>query len=298
MPPLDKKWFNEGGTLTPDLAKKLEIASLGNPVDHTLTELGWDGSTPVATIGLELSPDNKRILRAQFILRGNLGGDMITRPAGAIWGDAAKEVTLKIEVPAGGRFHFNNGTLASDPLACEEAKFYFMRGDNVVPPTDWSPFGISDFSLRCVCHLDRNSNKREGPLIKASIILIPLNIDELHQLEPGSNSGAWPGFKLCETTCRFFPSTDQSTWGEPICPLICRGSHYSDAPYLPPMEEVRFHIAAVMATATKAVPCKTASGWRRQLKIAEEDVTRLESEPLITWPPTARHTTPISQRLD
>ncbi len=163
MPVLDNKWFNPNGSLTPDLVKKLEIASLGHPVNHTLSELGWDGSSPVATIGLELSPDNKQVHRAQFILRGNLGSEPVSRAAGAIWGDKAKELTLKITIPEGGRFHFNNGTLSSDPLASEETKFYLTKGNNVVPPTEWPAYGVGDFSVRCVCHLDKNSNKRESP---------------------------------------------------------------------------------------------------------------------------------------
>ena len=279
MPVLDKKWFNPSGCITQQYATKLEIASLGNPVNHTLTGLGWDGTTPVATIGLELAPDNKSVRRAQFLLRGQLCSEPVSRSAAAIWGEGVKDLTLKADVPDGSRFHFNNGTLASDPLACEEMKFYFTKAGEVVPPTEWPALGIRDFSLRCVAHLDKNSNKRDGPQLKYTVILIPLSVDELHQLEPASDSSAWPGFRLCEGSCRFFPATDQSSWGEPICPLICRGSHVSDAPYLPTMEEIRFNIAAVMRTAKVAVPCKTANGWRKQQRKAEEDVTQLEKDP-------------------
>jgi len=295
MPVLDKKWFNPNGIISPNLATKLEIASLGNPVTHTLTELGWDGVTPVATIGLELSPDNKTIRRAQFLLRGRLTDEQISRSAATIWGEEVKDLTFKADIPDGGRFHFNNGTLASDMLACEEMKFYFTRGADVVPPTEWPALGIRDFSVRCIAHLDKNSNKREGPLLKYTVILIPLSVDELHQLEPASDSGAWPGFKLCEGSCRFFPSTDQSTWGDPICPLICRGSHVSDAPYLPAAGEIRYNIAAVMRTARVAVPCKTANGWKKQQQKAEDDISQLEKEPNITWPDTPRHQPPLGR---
>jgi len=131
--------------------------------------------------------------------------------------------------------------------------------------------------------------------VKFTVLLIPLSVTELHQLEPAAASGAWPGFKLCEGTARFFPSTDQSTWGEPICPLICRGSHVSDAPYLPPSAEIRFNIAAVMRTARVAVPCKTANGWNKQLQKAKDDIASLEKEPLITWPDIPRHQPPIGR---
>jgi hypothetical protein len=292
MPVLDSKWFNPHGCITPNYATKLEIASLGAPVSNTLTSLGWDGTTPVASIGIELAPDNKTITRAQFLLRGRLCNEPINKSATAIWGEAAKDITLKADIPDGSRFLFNNGTLTSDPLAGEEMKFHLTKGNDVVQPTEWPALGIKDFSIRCVAHLDKNSNKREGPLLKYTVLLIPLSVSDLQQLEPASNSSAWPGFKLCEGSCRFFPATDQSTWGEPICPLICRGSHVSNAPYLPPTEEIRYNIAAVMRTARLAVPCKTANGWRKQQQKAEEDISQLEKQPLITWPDAPRHQPP------
>ena len=148
MPKLDKKWFNSSGSITPNLATKLEIASLGNPVNHALSGLGWDGTAPVATIGLELSPDNKTVLRAQFLLRGRLCSEPISRSAAAIWGERAKELVLKADIPDGSRFQFNSGKLASDPLACEEMKFFFTKEGSTVPPTEWPTYGIKEFAVR------------------------------------------------------------------------------------------------------------------------------------------------------
>jgi hypothetical protein len=292
MPPLDRRWFSGTGGLLGDLPAKLEIASLGNPVTHTLSNLGWDGTTPVASIGLELSPDNRHVQRAQFLLRGQLAAEPVSRSAASIWSGADKDVTFRAEIPDGSRFQFSAGGLTSDYLACEEMKIRFSRGDTALLPADWPAAGIAEFAIRCVCYLDKNSNKRQGPLLKYLVMLVPLSVEELRHLEPNSASSAWPGFKLAEGSCRFFPTTDQSTWGDPICPLLCRGSHVSEAPYLPPPEEIRFHIGAVMQTAKLAVPCKTANGWRKQRDKAVEDIASMEKEPLITWPATARHAAP------
>ena len=199
---------------------------------------------------------------------------------------------MKITIPDGDRFQFTDGTLASDYIACEDTMAFFHQGSIAITPAEWPALGISEFAIRCICHLDKASNKREGPRIKYTILLIPLSIDELRNMEPSSYNSASPGFKLHEGTAAFLPATDSSTWGDPICPLILRGSPASEAPYTPPRQEILFNIAAVMRTARVAVACKTANGWRKQWDKAMEDTTDLEKEPLITWPETARHPAP------
>jgi hypothetical protein len=295
MPLLDAKWFRGDGSLNPVLANKLEIASLGAPVANTLSNLGWDGVNPVATIGLELSPDNRHVQRAQLVIRGQLAADPIVRSAATIWPKVGKDVTLRIDVPDASRFQFASGGTASNYLACEEAKFRFLKGDQPVLPADWADIGVTEFAIRCITHLDRNSNKPDGPLLKYVVLLVPLDVNELRRLEPASASSAWPGFKLTEGTCRFFPGSDQTGWGDPVCPLLCRGSHQSEAPNLPPGDEIRFHIAAVMRAAKLAVHCKTANGWRKQRDQAEADIRALERDPTITWPTAPRHAAPQGQ---
>lgn len=292
MAPLDRKWFRGSGDIPAALAEMLEITSLGSPVTNTLTALGWDGTTAIASVGLELSPDNKHVLRAQLVLRGHLAAEPITLSAATIWGGASKEVTLQIDVPEGGCFHFNSGGLASNFLACEETKFVFLKLEQVVPQTDWAEAGVCEFAIRCVAHLCNNSNN-EGPLLKYHVQLVPLSVAELHKQEPASASSAWPGFMLAEGTCRFFPGADQTNWHDPICPLLCRGSHRSKAPYLPTDDEIRFSIAALMRTAKLPVHCKTANEWRKQYATATADIASLECDPTITWPVTTWHAEPL-----
>jgi hypothetical protein len=69
MPNMDKKWFKAKGNIDKELAKKLLTLSFGAPVTDTLSRFNWDGKL-VATVGLEFTPDNRRVLRGQFLLHG------------------------------------------------------------------------------------------------------------------------------------------------------------------------------------------------------------------------------------
>jgi hypothetical protein len=249
-----------------------------------LEGLGWSGDKPVAAVAVELSPDNKHITRAQFLLRGPLSDSSSCIPANKIWPNAGKDVMLQLQVPDGETFQFNSGTLASDPVACENVKFYFQKSDRTIPPPDWSDNGLGEFVLRTICHLGKNSNKREGPSVKFTVILIPSSVEDLKKLEPASRSAAWPGARVAEGNCPLFPGEDTNTWEDPVCPLIYRGSHASEAPNLPKGAEVRFHVAAVMRTARVAVTCASAASLRKKAETAASDVASLEKEPLITWP--------------
>jgi hypothetical protein len=292
MPDLSEKWFSGNGTIPANLISQIEIASLGLPVNRVLQNLGWDGSKAVACLGFELSPDNKHVARAQFLLRGPLSEDQVSVSAVKIWPGAAKEVTLHINVPEGGNFHFNAGTLASDFIACEDVKFRFEKNGRPLLPAEWPAHNVGEFAIRAVCHLAKNSNRGDGPALKYNILLFPASVGELKQLEPGSKSAAWPGAKLAEGTCPFFPGAGQTGWQDPICPLICRGSHASEAPNLPEGDEILYFVSAVMRTAKVAVTCSTAAILKAKWAKASSDVTTLEKEPVVTWPNAKRHAPP------
>ena len=64
MPVATKKWFKQTEELSTDLAKKLSTSSFGIGAMDTLESLGWDGKS-VAAVGLELTPDNRRVKRSR-----------------------------------------------------------------------------------------------------------------------------------------------------------------------------------------------------------------------------------------
>jgi len=136
-------------------------------------------------------------------------------------GDASKEGYP--HTPDSSRFQFSAGGLTSGYLACEVMKIRFSRGNTALLLADWPAASISEFPIRCVCYMDKNSNKRQGPLLKYLVMLVHLSVEEPWQLEPNSASSAWRGFKLTLAVC-FFPTTAQTTWGDPICSLLCHGS--------------------------------------------------------------------------
>ena len=231
MPNLLKKWCPRSGAIPTDTIKKLDVASFGHPVTATLTELGWDG-TLVAAIGLQLSPDNRQVQRGQFLLRGNISKEPVEIQANLLWPDAEPDIFLTITPPEGTAFRFDSGTLCSDLIACEDYQHGFRQDGRAIVPTEWQNKGVGETSIRAVCHLDKTSNGRLGPRIKTTILIFPRSVEEMNQLSDATQSPAWPGIRVVESTCGFFPRVKE--WGEPVCPLFLRGADYAEAPNIPP----------------------------------------------------------------
>lgn len=60
----------------------------------------------------------------------------------------------------------------------------------------------------------------------------------MNQLSDATQSPAWPGIRVVESTCGFFPRVKE--WGEPVCPLFLRGADYAEAPNIPPPGRAAF----------------------------------------------------------
>jgi hypothetical protein len=286
MPNLLKKWCSGKGTIPTDLIKKLDIASFGMPVGTTLTELGWEGSL-VAAVGLQLSPDNRQVQRGQFLLRGNLTKEPIEIQANILWPAAEPDIFLTITPPDGAAFLFNSGNLCSDLIACEDYTHSFRQNNRVIVPSEWKDKGVGETALRAVCHLDKTSNGRLGPRIKVTTLIFPRSVDEMDQLSDATQSPAWPGIRVLENTCDLFPKVKE--WGEPVCPLFLRGSTYAEAPNIPPPDELRFHVAAIMRSAKRPTVCTKQKVLQKQWEKALENIEELEKEPSISWPEAPRH---------
>jgi hypothetical protein len=102
-------------------------------------------------------------------------------------------------------FRFNDGTTASDPLACENYKHHFAKNGNVILPTDWSANKLGETCMRALCHLDKNSNAAPGPRPKTTLLLIPRSVDDMIQLSDNTQNPAWPGLRILQSTSEFFP---------------------------------------------------------------------------------------------
>lgn len=288
MPTLAKKWFKENGEFPLDAVGKLLIAGFGQPVARTLVNLDWDGNM-VASVGLALTPDNRHVRLSQFLLRGPVTREVIELRANNIWPAAAPDIQLTLTLPDCSEFRFDSGTLASEYIAGEDFRHHFSRSGNVIPPTEWPANGIGEPSIRAICHLDKSSNAR-GPNIKVTILIYPRNTDELAELSSSTQSAAWPGLRIIETSCPLFPQLPE--WKEPCCPLILPGSNYNDAPNFPSGPEIRYHVAALMRTARRPTACTKQKTLEKQWAKATTDIESMELEPLIVWPDVQRHTPP------
>jgi len=286
MPNLLKKWFKQAEEINSDTVKRLETASFRLPVGQVLAKLGWDASSLVAGIGLELSPDNRRVIRGQFFLRGQLERETITLQANNLWPAADAEVKMHITMPDGYTFRFNSGTLCSDMVACEDYKHYFTRGDNIIPPTDWGKFKLGETAIRAVCHLDKSSNGASGPAIKTTVLIFPRSVEEMMEISDHTQSPAWPGLRILEAQCAFAPDIGQ--WKDPACPIFMTGSPLTDAPNAPSIQEIRHRIAAVMRSAKRPTACTSGKALKTQWNKAINDVEALERDPTITWPAAPR----------
>jgi hypothetical protein len=63
-------------------------------------------------------------------------------------------------------------------------------------------------------------------------LIFPRYIDKLNQISDATQSPAWPGNRVLENTCDFFPKIKE--WEEPVCQLCLRGSNYAEATNIPP----------------------------------------------------------------
>jgi hypothetical protein len=292
MPVAAKKWFRQTEEMSTDLAKKLSTSSFGIGVMDTLESLGWDGKS-VAAVGLELTPDNRRVKRSQFLLLGARSREPVGLAANKLFPEADPAITMTITIPEGSAFRFNGGTMSSDLLPCESYKIFFAKAGNIIFPTDWATNKIGETCMRAVCHLDKASNTGTGPKPKTTLLLFPRSAEEMSLLSDSTQSPAWPGIRILQVTGEFFPK--MPNWKDPICPLLLLGGMYHDAPHLPSLADIRFHVSATMRSARLPTACTSNTSLARQWSKALADIDRLEKEPTITWPEAERPTVPAGK---
>jgi hypothetical protein len=291
MPTLAKKWFKQKNELTPETAKVLSTYSFGVGATDTLVNLGWDGNL-IASVGLELTPDNRRVARSMLLLKGTFTKEPVSIAANKLFPDADKNTMLSITLPQGHEFRFANGTTASDLLPCESFKHHYVKDQQIIFPTDWAANKVGETCMRAIVHLDKDSNA-SGPKPKATILLFPKSAEEMTQLSDSTKSPAWPGIRIIQQSGTFFPQLPQ--WSDPICPVLFLGTLYDAAPNLPSLEDIRFNIAAVMRSARLPTACATNAGLTRQWNKALSDVDRLDKDPTITWPEAPRPAVPAGE---
>jgi hypothetical protein len=283
MPTLDKKWFQGTGDLPNLITDNLLVASLGHPVNAILGRNGWDGRT-VAGVGLELSPDNTRVNRGQFFMRGHLSAEPGEYQANKLWDRASKDISVIITFPQAADFDFTSGSLASEYLDGENVKIKCMKDDQEIPVSDWPKYGIKPFVMRLIAYLDKQSNK-SGPKVKFTLLFFPETVDEMAKIGDEVQGPAWPGVKVLEGQADFFPMAPEKAWGCPIYPVLAPGSGGGRTAKMPSGELMRYCIAKVLRTARLPVPCTSAATLRKKwAKIQEDEEEYEERMPTVVWP--------------
>lgn len=284
MAPLDSKWFQNPADIPVSLAKTIAAANLGYPVQRVLGQNGWDGNI-AACVGIELAPDNRRVLRSQFILRGPLANEPITFQAAKIWDKASKEATVTFSMPQAAEFDFTAGTLTSEYLDGSAVKTVISKQGHVVLPTNWEDIGIGGCCFKLLAHLDKSSNSATGPKIRFTVLIFPKKVQELEEMSELTGGAGWTGIKLLEGEAGFFPQLQSGGWGCPLLPIICPGASLDVVPQLPTGAQIRHAIGKVMNSArmpTAMASCKTLMTKWKKLMDGSEDYE--ERVPSITWP--------------
>ena len=285
MPPMEKSLFETGHTIGRDDLKKLEVENSGEAVAEGLRRFNWDGQAAGCLV-LLLSPDNSTVSSGEFAARGRLSKDDHKWEASKIWGTAEAGLLLTLQLPDAGAFTFSEGGLCSDYLDMENVEHCVTttgRGGQLVLQANYKDKGVGAFCLRLTCHIQRAS-ARNGVSLGFSVLLFPGTSEEVCNISEWARSPSWPGLKVAEGEMPLLPNPS-SPWGCPTLPFLQTGSPWIGNPTLPPMEELRGRIGAIMATSEPADTCKTRKTlmgrWERYTNNPDEFVPKRSP---LTWP--------------
>jgi hypothetical protein len=208
MPVLDKRFFGGGGNIGADLVSKLLTASFDEGLSRTLSNLGWQGQ-PIGIVGLTLAPDGVRIRAAEFGIRGQLAEKPFAVQASKLF-DCNRDIVIEFRQVRGEDFKFSSGRLCSDFLEQEFCEYTVKQQDTVLEREEQRRLGVGQFALRMVSHLDKASNGRGGPHFKVTVLAFPRSAEQLSETA-GTKSASWPGIKILEAKCDFFPPAGQDS---------------------------------------------------------------------------------------
>ena len=286
MTVLDARWFTGNGDMPEVLAEELETASFGYPTNAVLGKNGWDGESMVG-VGLELSPDNRKVNRGQIIVRGKLSKEPSTFQATKLWDSASKELAVSITVPSGAEFDFAGGTMASEYLTSEGVKVVCSKGEQVILPTEWANNGVGEFCLRLFLQLAKPGAAGTRPAMRYTVMFFPHTYATMRDWSNMVDRAGWPGIKILEGEAQLFPAAREGDWGCPIYPVLCTGARFQQAPNLPSGQELRHSISSIMNTALQPLAYAShATLKRRWGKLLADNDEYMERTPATTWPPT------------
>ena len=288
MPELASKFFRGAADIPANRAADLVTFGDGGAINDTLTPLGWEGQV-VGAVVLNISVDGSTVTSGQFLMRGELAKEIIKVKVDKLWEKSGKDVVLGFTMPRAEEFVFPSGQMSSEYMASTNVKFAFTRGEMVIPETSWAEEKLGNFSLRIICHLGKTSNGTSGPHLKYTVLMFPYSPAELEELSDMTQSTSWPGIRVLEGQCGFFPNAPEGQWGAPFFPLLGIRDKATNTGQWPSGEWLRYTLAEVMRSAATPTVCVSLAGLKKQVKAMLKDRSLAEErEPIITWPETAR----------
>ena len=274
-----------------DMAE-LERATVGNfssDVGVTLGRFGWSGLTLCGSVGLALSADNESVDRSVFLVNGPVDSKTILVEGNKLWPETDVKIRLAITLKKACVFNFSAGWLASDIVAQEDIEHGFFAVEEGQQPApvlaaDFEEWGISNFALRMLCTVSKNTSLRAGVVIKHTILIFPLGKDDLLAKYEAAQSPAWPGIRLVDGHMPLLPRPE-TAWQCPVVPLIKRGSSDGEQRDWPQAADLRRAVAATMGAAWKATIARTASSLlNKWQKIANNPADLAQETGDLVWP--------------
>jgi hypothetical protein len=184
-------------------------------------------------------------------------------------------------------FKFRSGRLCSEFLEQEFCEYTVKQQDTVLEREEQRRLGVGQFALRMVTHLDKASNGRGGPHFKVTVLAFPRSVEQLSETA-GTQSASWPGIKILEAKCDFFPQAGQDSWGAPFFPILISSERAAAVRSVPSGETMRFAMAQLLRTALLPTACTNRAGLaRKEQEMAGADPEEVERQPTVQWPTVA-----------
>ena len=290
MAPLDSNLFTGEAQICETDILNCEAKNLGTSIEDILTDFGWGGKA-VGCVILHLSPDNGRVVKGTFQLKGT-EETQYKFQANKFWANADSKVMVSIQLPALDGFSFTDGGLTSDFLPDEEVIHFFHAnreggGSSPILAGNLANWGIGRFCLRLVCHVAKSSGVKNGVKIKYTAMLFPATAASLHKMSHLSSMPGWPGFKLGEGECPVMP-TPTVQWGCPILPILSLAVTFEVCDTVPSAALLQQALAGIMSQCglpeTARGAKSLAEKWDRLTKNPAEYATK---PPPVCWPVTA-----------
>ena len=228
-----------------------------------LTSKGWEGQL-IAFLLSQLSADGQAVQSMKFNMRGKLTTQTVVVKAEKLWEGTEKDVNLLISMPDADKFSFVGGELSSDLLAQDNVKMSAMKGDNIILPSDWEASKVGDLCFRLLAYpVMKSSNTKLFVCshIKFTVLAFPMAANDMAELTDAKQSESWPGIKILEGKCEFFPRSQGNIIVlVPVLPLLYTDRPAPNCTIIPRRNALHFALAELLKTAVRPntyVACNT-----------------------------------------